>query len=165
MNSQTVIKDSLTRHTKTRTGTCNYLSPQTFKGKFNEASSVWAYGMVLYEIGIRGKLPIEGMPDFQILSSVDQKINPNMNEIKPFYRRILRNIMVQYWKYKPKARPSPMQIIKLIQPSTIIQDFEAMNAGLNDRIILLQSIIDDVAIAVKNQNKKINWRIYATGIL
>merc|ERR1712161_175219 len=28
----TVIKDSTTHHTNTRTGTCNYLSPQAFKG-------------------------------------------------------------------------------------------------------------------------------------
>ena len=120
MNSQTIIKDSLTRHTKTRTGTCNYLSPQAFKGKINEASSVWAYGMVLYEIGIRGELPFEGMPDFQILSSVDQKINPNMNEIKPFYPRTLINIMVQCWKYKTKARPSPMRSIPPRDFNTIV---------------------------------------------
>ena len=110
--------------------------------------------MVLYEIGTRGKLPFEGMPDFQILRRVDQKINPNMNEIKPFYPRTLRNIMVQCWNHKPKARPSAMQIIKLIEPSTIIQDFEATNAGLNDRVKSLQSIIDDVAIAVTSQNSQ-----------
>jgi len=150
----TVIKDSTTHHTNTRTGTCNYLSLQAFKGVFNEASDVWAYGMVLYEIGTRGKLPFEGMPDFQILRRVDQKINPNMNEIKSFFPRTLRNIMVQCWKYKPKARPSAMQIIKLIEPSTIIQAFEATNAGLNDRVKSLQSIIDDVAIAVTSQNSQ-----------
>ena len=110
--------------------------------------------MVLYEIGTRGKLPFKGMPDFLILSSVDQKINPNMNEIKPFYPRTLRNSIVQCWKYNPKARPSAMQIIKMIEPSTIIQNFEATNTSLNDRVKSLQSIIDDISIAVKYQNKQ-----------
>ena len=111
----------MTKQTNTIAGTANFLSPQACDGRFNEASDIWAYGMILYEIGSKGKVPFSGMGDVQIWRHIEGRKMPDMAEIKSYFPEELKDVMVKCLGYEPKSRPQAIKIIKILHPTSVIQ--------------------------------------------
>ena len=111
----------MTQTTNTITGTANFLSPQACNGRFNEASDVWAYGMILYEIGSKGKVPFSGMSDVLIWRHIEGRNIPNIVDIKTYFPDELKNILIKCLRYEAKSRPKAIKIIKTIHPTSEIQ--------------------------------------------
>ena len=111
----------MTKQTNTIAGTANFLSPQACDGRFNEASDIWAYGMILYAIGSKGKVPFFGMSDVQIWRHIERRKMPDMADIKSYFPDELKDVMVKCLEYEPKSRPQTIKIIKTIHPTSVIQ--------------------------------------------
>jgi len=94
---------------------------QAFKNKvvnerpdlFTNASNVYSYGMVCYEI-LTGKLPFEGHPtyDFDLVLSGQQP------EVPHDVDKWVRNLLQRCWQFDPSARPTFGEILKLLEANS-----------------------------------------------
>ena len=120
--------------------------------------------MILYELGSRGKAPFCGMGDIQIWRHLDQRITPDMAEIKPYFTDKLKNLMLKCWGYEPRSRPKAVNIIKMLQSSAaVIHQVEEVSMGTSDRIGLLETKLVEITGVVDDQHtqnqstNEINW--------
>ena len=120
--------------------------------------------MILYELGSRGKAPFCGMGDIQIWRHLDQRITPDMAEIKPYFTDKLKNLMLKCWGYEPRSRPKAVNIIKMLQSNAVvIHQVEEVYMGTSDRIGLLETKLVEITGVVDDQHtqnqstNEINW--------
>ena len=151
---QSKIKRSMTQTTSTITGTANFLSPQACNGRFNEASDIWAYGMILYEIGSKGKVPFSGMGDVQIWRHIEGRKMPDMADIKSYFPGELKKILMKCLGYEPKSRPKFFKIIKTIHPTSVIQIVGELAMCTKERIAILESKLEEITVIVERHHKE-----------
>ena len=151
---QSKIKTSMTQQTNTIAGTANFLSPQACDGRFNEASDIWAYGMILYEIGSKGKVPFSGMGDVQIWRHIEGRKMPDMAEIKSYFPEELKDVMVKCLGYEPKSRPQAIKIIKTIHPTSVIQKVGEIAMCTKQRLIILESKLEEITVIIERHHKE-----------
>jgi tRNA A-37 threonylcarbamoyl transferase component Bud32 len=98
---------------KGRIGTPHWMAPEVMnKGTYLEASDVFSYGMILWEI-ISGEIPYYGMTPSQIIGHVaDFKkiVEPPLHSNSSL-RKLVKNCLL----YEPNKRPTFNQIIKFLE--------------------------------------------------
>ena len=118
----------MTQRTNTTAGTANFLSPQACDGKFNEASDIWAYGMILYEIVRKGKVPLSGMGDVQIWRYIEGRKMPDMADIKSYFTDELKDVMVKCLEY---------EFLLIVRPFSGIRDVRILSKVILSAVNLL----------------------------
>ena len=144
----------MTKKTNTKTGTTNFLSLQACEGRFNEASDIWAYGMILFEIGSKGEDPFSGMGDVQIWRNLARRKLPDMTDIKSYFPDELKDLMITCLEYKPKSRPQAIEIIKRIHPTSVIQKAGETYMCTKQRLNILQLKLEDIATVIEKQHRE-----------
>lgn len=98
--------------TKGKFGTTHWMPPEIMKGKrYEEASDVFSYGMILWEM-LTGKVPYYGMNPNQIIGLVtDCK---KIVEVPKVGNYAMRKLIKSCISYFPEKRPSFDRIIKFL---------------------------------------------------
>eukprot|EP00045_Choanoeca_perplexa_P018287 m.285615 g.285615 ORF g.285615 m.285615 type:complete len:100 (-) comp17774_c0_seq24:273-572(-) len=71
--------------------------------KFSQASDVWSYGVVLYELTSQGKTPYKGK---DLTGIVQQLVAGQTLELPPSTAQSLQAICKEVWQRDPHLRPS-----------------------------------------------------------
>jgi hypothetical protein len=90
-------------------GTFAYRAPETFDGRFEKASDVYAFAMVVYGMiaKLPGTSPWVGMTEEQIVKAlVIQQQRPSLEEIHPDCPQAVVDLMRQCWHQNPISRPT-----------------------------------------------------------
>ncbi|CAB0010611.1 unnamed protein product [Nesidiocoris tenuis] len=86
-----------------------WMAPESLNdGVFSTKSDVWSYGVVLWEMITLASQPYQGMSNEQVLQYV---VSGNKLDLPPVYPKRFKAIMFWCWKWKPKFRPSFIQIL------------------------------------------------------
>uniref|UniRef100_A0A0A9XLS6 receptor protein-tyrosine kinase n=2 Tax=Lygus hesperus TaxID=30085 RepID=A0A0A9XLS6_LYGHE len=86
-----------------------WMAPESLNdGVFSSKTDVWSYGIVLWEIITLASQPYQGLSNEQVLQFV---ISGNKLELPPVYPKRFKPIMSWCWKWKPKFRPTFIQIL------------------------------------------------------
>nr|AVT56270.1 insulin receptor 2 [Oncopeltus fasciatus] len=86
-----------------------WMSPESLNdGVFTSKSDSWSYGVVLWEIATMAAQPYQGMSNEQVLTYV---ISGNKLELPPVIPKQFKLIINWCWRWKPKFRPSFLQIL------------------------------------------------------
>ncbi|KAF6205305.1 hypothetical protein GE061_019475 [Apolygus lucorum] len=86
-----------------------WMAPESLNdGVFSSKTDVWSYGIVLWEIITLASQPYQGQSNEQVLQYV---ISGNKLELPPVYPKRFKPIMYWCWKWKPKFRPTFIQIL------------------------------------------------------
>lgn len=86
-----------------------WMAPESLNdGVFTSKSDAWSYGVVLWEMTTLASQPYQGMSNEQVLTYV---IAGNKLDLPPIYPKPFKAIMFSCWRWKPKFRPSFLQIL------------------------------------------------------
>ncbi|KXN89312.1 hypothetical protein AN958_05885 [Leucoagaricus sp. SymC.cos] len=108
--------------------TPHWTAPELLKAdnvRPSEASDVWAYGCVAYEV-MTGKIPFHNKTPFQVLSALMKgnttplRADPDRGAINIDKR--LRMLMKQCWDYDPKQRPKAEEVVQFFVDLKIQDD-------------------------------------------
>lgn len=69
-----------------RTGTLAFNSPETFNGKYSEASDIYAFGMFAYE-AITRQVPFKGRSEAEITECVRQRFDEDSSSVQRNVKR------------------------------------------------------------------------------
>ena len=97
----------------TELGTTHWMAPEIMKqgGQYDFTVDVYAYAMILYELGTK-KIPFEGLRPIQIAGRVLDGDRPELPDSIP---KGMRELIVRCWAQDRKDRPSFHQIIKAFE--------------------------------------------------
>ncbi|KAL0268672.1 UNVERIFIED_CONTAM: hypothetical protein PYX00_010516 [Menopon gallinae] len=90
-----------------------WMSPESINtGVFSNRSDVWAYGIVLWEIGTLGGFPYSDMQNDEVFSLISKGGHPGQpeNVTAVFYE-----LMLDCWSFKPEDRPTFAEIVRRIE--------------------------------------------------
>jgi serine/threonine protein kinase len=97
-----------------------WMAPEALKNKiFTEASDVWSYGIVLWEITTLGGSPYPGIPNEQMYNYLENECRMSCPKTCPLS---LYDIMLRCWEEKPFNRPTFAAIVndeERISPSNV----------------------------------------------
>lgn len=94
-----------------------WMSPESIKfGKFTEASDVWSFGVLMWEIFSLGQQPFTGYTNEEVIEFISNggKLKP------PVDAGPVASVMTDCWEKKPKKRPKFNEALKHLK--TIKQD-------------------------------------------
>ena len=92
-----------------------WLSPEVVRfNKFSQASDVWAFGCMLYEISTDGNLPFEDTSNETLVDLLARGEAPKFNKPTQFNQTIFE-IMEECTKTAINQRPTFVQISQKIQ--------------------------------------------------
>lgn len=91
-----------------------WMPPESLKdGFFDSQSDVWSYGVVLWEMATLAAQPYQGLSHEEVMKFVGSGGIMSAPEGCP---RRLYDLMVKCWKFRPKERPTFIQIIEEFEP-------------------------------------------------
>ncbi|XP_058466137.1 insulin-like receptor isoform X2 [Malaya genurostris] len=91
-----------------------WMSPESLKdGVFSSSSDVFSYGVVLWEMATLASQPYQGLTNDQVLRYV---IDGGVMERPENCPDKLYDLMRRCWQHRPTARPSFIDIIKMLLP-------------------------------------------------
>lgn len=94
-------------------GTLSYLSPEAFRSqKYSEASDVWSFGVVLWEILTR-EVPFEGADQRCVAFNVARA--GNQLKIPPQCPEKWKCIMELCWRFEAKDRPKFSDLVVILE--------------------------------------------------
>ena len=97
-------------------GTFRWAAPETFDGKFTEASDVYSFGITLWELVTR-ELPYGEMLEQQIMMAVYmRRERPDAALVPPECPQALSLAMNKCWAHDPLERPTFAQVVQLLEP-------------------------------------------------
>nr|ANZ55076.1 insulin receptor 2 [Pyrrhocoris apterus]QIS94311.1 insulin receptor 2 [Pyrrhocoris apterus] len=86
-----------------------WMAPESLNdGVFTSKSDAWSYGIVLWEMATLASQPYQGMSNEQVLNFI---VSGNKLDLPPVYPKSFKTIMLWCWRWKPKFRPSFLQIL------------------------------------------------------
>ncbi|XP_062311054.1 tyrosine-protein kinase Tec isoform X1 [Osmerus eperlanus] len=86
--------------------------------KYSSKSDVWSFGVLMWEVFTRGRMPFEQSPNHQVVLMVSQGqrlYRPKMATAAIYH------IMLRCWQEKPEERPSFSQLCELICDSLEVE--------------------------------------------
>lgn len=93
-------------------GTPHWMAPEILKGgKYEYASDVYSYGMILWEI-LKFEIPYYGLNPYQIQNLVAQK---KIVELPTEGHPKIRELIAKCLKYEPSERPSLIEIVNTLE--------------------------------------------------
>ena len=101
-------------------GAIPWRAPEVKSGIFLQASDVYSYGIVLWELVTR-KLPWEGVDMVTVVSEVRKGKRP---EIPSNCLPLIQNLIERCWAAEPRYRPTFHEIIEILKPYETKRDSE-----------------------------------------
>nr|XP_024217440.1 insulin receptor-like [Halyomorpha halys] len=93
-----------------------WMAPESLNdGVFSSRSDAWSYGIVLWEMATLASQPYQGMSNEQVMAHV---VSGNKLDLPPIYPKPFKTLMLWCWKWKPKFRPSFLQILDELHEHT-----------------------------------------------
>src|SRR5205823_14675232 len=95
------------------TGVMPYLAPELLSGRgsYSQATDVYAFGMIMWEISSHEKPFLEIVHDQQLALRIFRGLRPTItDDTPPFYR----DLMQKCWHSDPTQRPTAKKIHELI---------------------------------------------------
>jgi len=123
-NSIKVADFGLSRHTtdnqyiaKSNFFPIRWTAPEAgFYGKYSTKSDVWSFGIVLYEIITKGKIPYESFTKEEVLKQIEKGYRIPCPDECP---ESLYIIMAKCWSKNPNERPSFLEIKNDLESANI----------------------------------------------
>ena len=98
------------------------MAPESIKyGKFSEASDVWSYGILLWEVFSFGQQPFAGYTNDEVIAM----ISGGNNLVPPSNSGMTAHVMLDCWEPKTKNRPTFVELCSHL--TTLINDEERKN--------------------------------------
>lgn len=113
-------------NTKTKKLPLRWLSIEAIRDNlYSSSSDVWAFAVVLWEIGTLGGFPYPTVNNHEILEYLSQGKRLDRPEI---CSEILYQLMLKCWHENPESRPTFAEIVKQLQPQNqkIYVDFNSL---------------------------------------
>lgn len=86
-----------------------WMAPESILyGKFSEATDVWSYGVLTWEVFMFGQQPFAGLPNDEVLTMVSQGKHPEPPE-GPTHQ-----VMIDCWQWTPKLRPTFSELVRFL---------------------------------------------------
>eukprot|EP00045_Choanoeca_perplexa_P018295 m.285808 g.285808 ORF g.285808 m.285808 type:complete len:948 (-) comp17774_c0_seq42:185-3028(-) len=92
--------------------------------KFSQASDVWSYGVVLYELTSQGKTPYKGK---DLTGIVQQLVAGQTLELPPSTAQSLQAICKEVWQRDPHLRPSFEHVLIMLTTATVQSSDKGFN--------------------------------------
>ncbi|KAK7075767.1 hypothetical protein SK128_015905 [Halocaridina rubra] len=93
-----------------------WMAPESLsQGRYSSRSDIWSYGVLLWEIYMRGVLPYEGFQNEQVCDMVVSGTHLERPNVCPDFMYV---ILLSCWKPKSRERPTFIQIVRLLLPRT-----------------------------------------------
>ena len=95
-------------------GVMPYLAPELLSGhgSYSQASDIYAFGMIMWEISSHEKPFLEFVHDKLLALRIFRGLRPTItDDTPPFYR----DLMQKCWHSDPTQRPTAQEIFELIQ--------------------------------------------------
>lgn len=100
------------------------MAPESIKyGKFSEASDIWSYGILLWEVFTFGQQPYTGYTNDEVIELVGNGGNLE----PPTNSGMAGQVMLDCWERKAKNRPTFEELCRHL--TTVIDDIERTNHG------------------------------------
>ncbi|PAV84686.1 hypothetical protein WR25_02240 [Diploscapter pachys] len=93
-------------------------------GRFSEASDVWSFGVVLWEIWSYGRQPYEAIPNQQVIELI---ANRHLLECPPTCPTNIYSLMVECWHEHPERRPTFGELYGRLQTWSMHSPAHALN--------------------------------------
>ncbi|CAJ0570281.1 unnamed protein product, partial [Mesorhabditis spiculigera] len=119
-----------------------WMSPEAMQNLyFSEASDVWSYGILLYELFTLGGLPYPGMPD----DKVPERVTNGERNPRPVYcHEELYHLMLESWKETPEERPKFTNCVEVLEDH-LTRASPKMLSSLNSLLARERMVIDSYA--------------------
>ena len=86
-----------------------WMAPESvLYGKFSEATDVWSYGVLTWEVFMFGQQPFAGLPNDEVLTMVGQGRHPKPPECPA------HQLMLDCWEWNPKLRPTFHELVRFL---------------------------------------------------
>ncbi|CAI5450432.1 unnamed protein product [Caenorhabditis angaria] len=138
---------------QSQVGTCAWLSPEAFHGTYSEASDIWSFGVVLWEL-LSKEEPYQGQVPASIMFQTG--ICGKSLEIDKNCPQKWRDIMQKCWNFRPESRPKFQELVKFFQGYK--RELEEIGLVQNSE---MDTQLKEAQVKIAQEFKDIYWKCSA----